>query len=171
MRVTRDQTEKNRAHVVETASRLFREHGFGGVGVADIMKSAGLTRGSFYGQFGSKDDRLAGNERACARRIEHIYGKRLSDGLAPEGGDGCDRALLSVDAASRWAGRRLRHGRARRRCRRAEAPVKEAFAAGLEAWAERLSRSLCPAARSMRNVKRLLQRSARWSAHSFFPER
>lgn len=59
MRVTREQAAENRRRVVEAAGTLFREHGFDGVGVADIMKAAGLTHGGFYGQFGSKDDLMA----------------------------------------------------------------------------------------------------------------
>jgi TetR/AcrR family transcriptional repressor of nem operon len=35
--------------VLDTASKLFRERGFNGVGVADLMQSAGLTHGAFYG--------------------------------------------------------------------------------------------------------------------------
>ena len=37
MRVTKAQAQANRAHIVETASRLFRERGYDGVGVADLM--------------------------------------------------------------------------------------------------------------------------------------
>ena len=59
MRVTREQANQNRKRVVETAGELFREHGFDGIGVADLMKSVGLTHGGFYGQFGSKDDLAA----------------------------------------------------------------------------------------------------------------
>jgi TetR/AcrR family transcriptional regulator, transcriptional repressor for nem operon len=55
MRVTREQAAANRDRIVETASALFREHGFDGIGVADIMKAAGLTHGGFYGHFASKE--------------------------------------------------------------------------------------------------------------------
>jgi AcrR family transcriptional regulator len=56
--------------IVEVAGTLFRQHGFEGAGVADIMmKGAGLTHGGFYGHFDSKDDltaevtsRVLGNE-------------------------------------------------------------------------------------------------------------
>lgn len=59
MKVTKAQAEANRAHVVETASQLFRERGFDGVGVADLMAAAGFTHGGFYKQFGSKADLMA----------------------------------------------------------------------------------------------------------------
>jgi TetR/AcrR family transcriptional repressor of nem operon len=64
MRVTREQAEANRERVLKTAGRLFRQHGFDGIGVADIMKRAGLTHGGFYGHFSSKEDLAA---EACAR--------------------------------------------------------------------------------------------------------
>ena len=41
--------------IVETAARVIRRSGFGGVGVADIMKEAGLTHGGFYAHFASRD--------------------------------------------------------------------------------------------------------------------
>jgi TetR/AcrR family transcriptional repressor of nem operon len=56
MRVSREQAAQTRDRIVEVASALFRAKGFGGVGVADIMKGADLTHGGFYGHFGSKDD-------------------------------------------------------------------------------------------------------------------
>ena len=59
MRVSREQAEQNRERIVETAATLFREKGFDGIGVADLMKSAGLTHGGFYGHFASKEDLLA----------------------------------------------------------------------------------------------------------------
>jgi AcrR family transcriptional regulator len=41
--------------IVDTAARVLRETGFYGVGVADIMKRAGLTHGGFYAHFSSRD--------------------------------------------------------------------------------------------------------------------
>src|SRR5437867_12268898 len=64
MRVSRKEAEANRERVVEVASALYRKHGFDGIGVADIMRRAGLTHGGFYGHFGSKDDLAA---ETCAR--------------------------------------------------------------------------------------------------------
>ena len=68
MRVTRKQAAANREKVLDVAGTLFRERGFDGIGVADIMKRAGLTHGGFYGQFASKDDLAA---EATAR----VFGK------------------------------------------------------------------------------------------------
>ena len=44
---------------MEVAGTLFRQHGFDGAGVADIMNGAGLTHGGFYGHFDSEDDLTA----------------------------------------------------------------------------------------------------------------
>lgn len=59
MKVSREQVALNRERIVETAARLFREKGYDGIGVSDLMKSAGLTHGGFYGHFDSKEDLLA----------------------------------------------------------------------------------------------------------------
>jgi TetR/AcrR family transcriptional repressor of nem operon len=59
MKVSREQYQQNRERIVETAGRLFRERGFEAVGVAEVMRAAGLTHGGFYGHFKSKDDLIA----------------------------------------------------------------------------------------------------------------
>lgn len=59
MRVSRKQVEENKQTILTAAGRLFRERGFDAVTVTDIMKSAGLTHGGFYGYFKSKDDLIA----------------------------------------------------------------------------------------------------------------
>ena len=67
MRATREKAAENRARIVETASRLFRERGFDGVGLDAIMKDVGLTHGGFYGHFTSKEDLAA---EAVAHALE-----------------------------------------------------------------------------------------------------
>ena len=67
MKVSREVAAANRERIIEVASRLFRENGFDGIGVADLMKKAGLTHGGFYGHFESKDH-LA--EEASRRAVE-----------------------------------------------------------------------------------------------------
>ena len=70
MKVSREQAAQNREGIVEVAARLFRERGFEGIGVADLMKEAGLTHGGFYGHFSSKDDLIAeASARALARSL------------------------------------------------------------------------------------------------------
>jgi TetR/AcrR family transcriptional regulator, transcriptional repressor for nem operon len=64
MKITKAQAQANRKHVVESASKLFRERGYDGVGVADLMAAAGFTHGGFYKQFRSKADLMA-ESAAC----------------------------------------------------------------------------------------------------------
>jgi TetR/AcrR family transcriptional repressor of nem operon len=52
---TREETLQTRQRIIAVASRDFREKGINGVGVADLMQSAGLTHGGFYKHFDSKD--------------------------------------------------------------------------------------------------------------------
>ena len=70
MKVSREQAAQNRERIVETAAQLFRERGFEGIGVADLMKEAGLTHGGFYGHFSSKEDLIAeASARALMRSL------------------------------------------------------------------------------------------------------
>ena len=70
MKVSREQADQNRERIVEAAAQLFRERGFDGIGVADLMKEAGLTHGGFYGHFSSKEDLIAeASARALTRSL------------------------------------------------------------------------------------------------------
>lgn len=51
--------EVTHERIVATAARAIRRGGFNGVGVADIMKEAGLTHGGFYAHFSSRNALLA----------------------------------------------------------------------------------------------------------------
>jgi TetR/AcrR family transcriptional repressor of nem operon len=53
--VSKETTELNRVALLGAASRLFREKGIDGVGVAEIAKEAGLTHGALYKHFPSKE--------------------------------------------------------------------------------------------------------------------
>ena len=123
MKVTKAQAQANRAHIVETASALFRERGYDGVGVADLMSAAGFTHGGFYKHFGSKADLMAeaaacGFSQTVARTegadlatfLRHYLSRQHRD--AP--GQGCTMAALCSDAA------------------RQPETVKEVFADGVE---------------------------------------
>ncbi|APO76001.1 TetR family transcriptional regulator protein [Rhizobium etli 8C-3] len=114
MRVSRAQAEANREAVINAASRLFRERGFDGIGLKDLMKGAGLTQGGFYKQFESKDDLVAQASRrameSATRRwssvaasssdpLEAIIGFYLSQGHQQEKADGCPLVALGSDAA------------------------------------------------------------------------
>jgi TetR/AcrR family transcriptional repressor of nem operon len=115
MRVSREQSAENREKILGTATRLFREKGFDGIGIADLMKSAGLTHGGFYGHFSSKEDLMA---QACERAVDEIlaqnrerfgegegtyYQRFIANYLSCEHrdnpGSGCLMAALGADAA------------------------------------------------------------------------
>lgn len=68
-------TRKEITHdrIVEAAARAIRRGGFQGVGVADIMKEAGLTHGGFYAHFPSRDALLCeALERAGEESVERL---------------------------------------------------------------------------------------------------
>ncbi len=108
MRITKAQAQANRAHVVETASALFRERGYDGVGVAELMAAAGFTHGGFYKQFRSKADLIA-ESAACgiaqtamlpdgmdmAEFVRRYVSREHRDARAT----GCTVAALGGDAA------------------------------------------------------------------------
>ena len=59
--------EASHERIVSAAARAIRRSGYGGTGVADIMKEAGLTHGAFYARFESREAMLAeAANRACA---------------------------------------------------------------------------------------------------------
>lgn len=115
MRVSREQMLENRERILDTAATLFRERGFEGVGVADLMKAVGLTHGGFYGHFSSKDDlaaqaigRAFGKanqwlEEAAATEpeapLQAIAGRYLSALHRDDPGHGCPVAALGCDIA------------------------------------------------------------------------
>src|SRR5712671_7169761 len=113
VRVTRKQAEANREKVLDVAGTLFRERGFDGIGVADIMKRAGLTHGGFYGQFASKDDLAAeatarvfgkvGWQERQTGKADPSFGDVVRGYLSPrhrdDPGTGCLLAALGSDAA------------------------------------------------------------------------
>src|SRR5438094_2497113 len=136
MRVSRTQAAENRQTVITVASRLFREHGFDGIGLKDLMKGAGLTQGAFYKQFASKEDLAA---QASRRALESAFSRwsaaaaanpkdpfgavmafYLSMGHRKERMEGCPIVALGSDAA------------------RQGSDVKASFEAGIKAHLELL---------------------------------
>ncbi|MEO6353453.1 MAG: TetR family transcriptional regulator [Burkholderiaceae bacterium] len=123
MKVTKAQAQENRARIVETASALFRERGYDGVGVAELMAAAGFTHGGFYKHFRSKADLMAeaaasGISQSVADNgdldleafVEHYLSREHRDGRSA----GCTMAALCGDAA------------------RQSADIKTTFADGIE---------------------------------------
>lgn len=108
MKVTKAQAQANRAHIVETASKLFRERGYDGVGVAELMAAAGFTHGGFYKHFRSKADLIAeaaacGFSQTAARSegvdIADFITAYMSRQHRDTRSDGCTLAALAGDAA------------------------------------------------------------------------
>jgi TetR/AcrR family transcriptional regulator, transcriptional repressor for nem operon len=136
MRISKEETEANRARVLAAAARLFREKGVDGVGVADLMKEAGLTHGGFYNHFQSKEELAAaafdaafdaaiarleakiakagprGRRKALAHYIERYLARETRDNP----GLSCPMATLGADAE--------RHG----------ATLRQEFAAGVRRY-------------------------------------
>ncbi|HEV3150444.1 MAG TPA: TetR/AcrR family transcriptional regulator [Acidobacteriaceae bacterium] len=56
MKVSKEKMAEHREKIIASAAKRFREHGFEGIGVAELMKEAGLTHGAFYGHFASKEE-------------------------------------------------------------------------------------------------------------------
>jgi TetR/AcrR family transcriptional repressor of nem operon len=115
MRVSREQAALNRDRIIDAAGALFRAKGFGGVGVADIMKAADLTHGGFYGHFASKDDLVAQASECAMARAATSWKRVVADApdtplaallkhyLSPrhrdDPGKGCVFAALAADAS------------------------------------------------------------------------
>ncbi|MFG3035225.1 TetR/AcrR family transcriptional regulator [Streptomyces sp. NPDC048253] len=59
MRYTKEHKQETRRRIVETAGRRLKRDGIDGSGVATLMKDAGLTNGTFYAYFASKDELVA----------------------------------------------------------------------------------------------------------------
>ena len=55
MRYSKEHKQETHARIVKKASVRLREKGMHGIGVADLMKEAGLTHGGFYAHFASRD--------------------------------------------------------------------------------------------------------------------
>ncbi|MBQ5940544.1 TetR/AcrR family transcriptional regulator [Massilia sp. AB1] len=79
--------EQTHARIVEAAARALRREGFAGVGVADVMKQAGLTHGGFYAHFPSREALLLeAVERAAsegATVLAERIGARTAKGMSP----------------------------------------------------------------------------------------
>ena len=131
MKVTKAQAQENRARIVETAAALFRERGYDGVGVAELMATAGFTHGGFYKHFRSKADLMA---EAAALGLSQSQAKFGGFELAEflryyvsrehrdSRGSGCTMAALCGDAA------------------RQPEEIKATFAAGVESLLANLER-------------------------------
>ena len=111
MKVSREQAAQNRERIVEAAAQRFRERGFEGIGVADLMKEAGLTHGGFYGHFSSKEDLIG---EASVRALTALgCALEQTGGACATWSAGRDRRRLFDQQTSRQSGRGLSAGGAR----------------------------------------------------------
>ncbi|MDO8800980.1 TetR/AcrR family transcriptional regulator [Phenylobacterium sp.] len=134
MRISRDQAQQNHDKVVTTAARLFRERGFEGVAVGDLMKTAGFTHGGFYNHFNSKDDlsaqaldqafRQMDDHRASVESLDDLLSQYLSEAARRAPGRACPAAALAGDVA--------RQGE----------PVKRVFAEGFDRMVQSMAQRL-----------------------------
>ena len=75
---TASKKEQTRERILRAAARAIRKHGYEGVGIAEVMKEAGLTHGGFYAHFASRDALLA----AAAEQAGLESAQALSGALA-----------------------------------------------------------------------------------------
>jgi TetR/AcrR family transcriptional repressor of nem operon len=59
MKVSKEVMAEHKEQIIAAAARRYRERGFDGISVADLMKEVGLTHGGFYRHFSSKDELIA----------------------------------------------------------------------------------------------------------------
>src|ERR1700680_2037057 len=80
MRVTKEKAAENRERILTEAARLFRERGVSAVGMDALAEAAGMTHGSLYSQFESKEnlaaealDRAFDASAAKYREVESLF--------------------------------------------------------------------------------------------------
>ena len=86
--------EATHDRIVETASRHVRRNGFAGVGVADVMRQAGLTHGGFYAHFESRESMLSEALERAGRDSEVAMAERIAAQQAR--GASAFRALIDL---------------------------------------------------------------------------
>lgn len=117
-RISQQHKELNRARIVTAASEGFRARGLDGVGIDELMKTAGMTHGGFYNHFGSKEDLalevlhqgftdslgdlariVDAHPRSARAGLQEVIDTYLSNGHRDHPEHGCASAALAVDAA------------------------------------------------------------------------
>jgi AcrR family transcriptional regulator len=69
--------QQSHERILDAAARAVRRSGVAGVGVADVMKEAGLTHGGFYAHFESRDVLLAEALEHAAKQSNANAGERM----------------------------------------------------------------------------------------------
>src|SRR6185312_13882790 len=109
MRVSKEKAAENRDRILNAASRLMRERGISSVGVDALTEAAGMTHGSLYSQFGSKErlveEAMAYAIAAKGQEVPKVFALSdyVSDYLSAahrDGpGSGCPLAALCCDVS------------------------------------------------------------------------
>ena len=116
MRYSKEHKQETHARIVKKASVRLREKGAHGIGVADLMKEAGLTHGGFYAHFDSREalvieafgyamDRAAEHWRNMAadipmeKRLSTIVDSYVSATHRDDPGRGCAVPTLGAEIA------------------------------------------------------------------------
>jgi TetR/AcrR family transcriptional repressor of nem operon len=116
MRYSKEHKLETRARIVKKASIRLREKGAHGIGVADLMKDAGLTHGGFYAHFASREalvieafahamDRSTDRWRKLAeqtapeKRLAAVVNSYLTETHRDDPGHGCAIPALGAEIA------------------------------------------------------------------------
>jgi TetR/AcrR family transcriptional regulator, transcriptional repressor for nem operon len=83
MRYSKEHKQETHARIVRKASVRLREKGAHGIGVADLMKEAGLTHGGFYAHFDSREALLI-ESFAYAMDRSMAYWRKTTSEISPE---------------------------------------------------------------------------------------
>ncbi|MCC5809041.1 MAG: TetR/AcrR family transcriptional regulator [Ectothiorhodospiraceae bacterium] len=112
MRKSREEAAETRERIVKVAAKLFRERGVEAVGVAELMREAGLTHGGFYKHFPSKEalvaeacrsalikanDGLRHADTPRTHDLEEVLSRYLSTAHRDHPGSGCAIAALGSE--------------------------------------------------------------------------
>jgi TetR/AcrR family transcriptional repressor of nem operon len=85
-RTPNSRKQETHERILDVAARAIRRHGYAGVGVADVMKEAGLTHGGFYAHFESRDallvEALERAGRESAERVTRALERRTAKGVS-----------------------------------------------------------------------------------------
>jgi TetR/AcrR family transcriptional repressor of nem operon len=125
MPLSTEHKARTREQIVSAAAGLMRRHGPSGIGVAQVMKQAGLTHGGFYAHFASKDELVAEAFEAAvvesgrnltegledlepAEQLRHYVGRYLSRAHRDNPGEGCPLTALGSELSR--GGPSARHG-------------------------------------------------------------
>ena len=107
MRVSKEKAAENRERILHAAARLIRERGISGAGVDALTEAAGMTHGSLYSQFGSKERLVeealgyavvaSGKTMSAATTLDQYIAGYLSPEHRDQLGQGCPLAALACE--------------------------------------------------------------------------